>query len=353
MRLDLLNGVVELSQGGGARASHHLVEDLIFSKLGAALERCGEDAALLQTCAGQTLAMASDSHVISPVFFPGGDIGSLSVHGTVNDLSVAGARPSYLSLALIIEEGFKLSELSSILESVQQAALTAGVRVVTGDTKVVPKGAADGIFINTTGVGFIPEGVELSLSKIRPGDQILVNGTLGDHGASIMAAREQLSTEKPIRSDSQPLNELCDLISKNSGTRYMRDPTRGGLSSALNEIAHACGLDMNLSEDAIPVRKEIGALCELLGLDPLNLANEGKVLVFCAPQTAKELLSDIRQHPQGQNAQIIGEVTQKVNPIKLGRTSHADSQACVEITNAFGGKRILDWKYSDPLPRIC
>jgi hydrogenase expression/formation protein HypE len=288
------------------------------------------------------LAFTTDGYVVSPLFFPGGDIGSLAVHGTVNDLAMAGARPLHLSASFILEEGFPLADLARIAKSMGEAAVEAGVRIVTGDTKVVERGKADGVFISTAGIGVVPDGLDLSGDKARPGDAILVSGTIGDHGVAIMSSRENLQFETQILSDSAPLNGLVAAMVAACGQhlRLLRDPTRGGLAATLNEIAHQSGIGVRIEEDDLPVKAEVAAACELLGLDPLNVANEGKLIAIVAPEAAQELLAAMRAHRLGADSAIIGQVVE-------------DSNRFVQMRTSFGGGRIVDWLSGEQLPRIC
>lgn len=287
------------------------------------------------------LAFTTDSYVVKPIFFRGGDIGSLAVHGTVNDLAVGGARPLFLSAAFILEEGFPLADLRRIVDSMQQAARNAGVLIVTGDTKVVEKGSCDGLFINTAGIGVIETALRLSANKARPGDLVLLSGPIGDHGIAILAEREGLSFESEIVSDSAPLNSLVeDLLAAGGIIRCMRDPTRGGVASALNEIAQISGVGIQLEEEAVPVRREVRGACELLGLDPLYIANEGKLIAICAPEAAPSLLAAMHRHPLGADASLIGKVT-------------AQNPGLLTMRTTLGAARIVDMLANDPLPRIC
>ncbi|HQY47177.1 MAG TPA: hydrogenase expression/formation protein HypE, partial [Usitatibacteraceae bacterium] len=287
------------------------------------------------------LVVATDSHVITPLFFPGGDIGCLSVHGTVNDVAMAGAKPLYLTSGFILEEGYPLADLKRIVESMAKAAMEAGVPIITGDTKVVEKGKGDGVFINTTGVGVVPEGIDVSGNRARPGDAILVSGTMGDHGVAIMSLRENLTFETTIASDTQALHRLVAAMVEAVPTLHcLRDPTRGGLATTLNEIARQSGVGMRLEEAAIPVRAEVAAACEFLGLDPLYVANEGKLVAICSADDAPRLLSAMRAHPQGRDAAIIGEVVE-------------DAHRFVQMRTGFGGSRMVDWLAGEQLPRIC
>lgn len=339
-RLDLENGRVELAHGGGGRAMDRLIGELFAARFDNQWLAAGNDAAALEVPAGQ-LAMATDSHVVSPLFFPGGDIGSLAVHGTVNDVAMAGARPLYLSAGFVLEEGFPLADLRRIVESMAAASRDAGVPIVTGDTKVVEQGKADGCFINTTGVGVIPEGVRLGGDRCRPGDRILVNGTLGDHGVAILSEREDLGFGTDLQSDSAALHGLVtDMLAAAPSLRCLRDPTRGGLSATLNELAGQSGVGMRIREGDLPVREAVHAACEFLGLDPLHIANEGKVVAVCPPEEAEALLNAMRGHPLGAEAADIGAVT-------------ADERGFVEMETAFGGTRLVEWLHGEQLPRIC
>jgi hydrogenase expression/formation protein HypE len=329
-----------MSHGGGGRAMVQLIVDLFARHLTNEYLAQGNDGTLLPSAGGR-LVVSTDSHVISPLFFPGGDIGCLSVHGTVNDVAVMGATPLYLTAGFILEEGFALSELARIVESMARAALDAGVKLVAGDTKVVEQGKGDGVFITTTGVGLLPEGIRLSGDLAQPGDAVLLSGTVGDHGMAIMGQRENLSFDAPILSDTAALNGLtAAMLATGAAIRVMRDPTRGGLAATLNEIAHQSGVGIHLEEAAIPVKPEVEAACELLGLDPLNVANEGKLIAICAPQDAQVLLAAMRAQPLGRDAAIIGAVTE-------------DPHRFVQMKTKFGGRRMVDWLSGDQLPRIC
>ncbi|MBF0169193.1 MAG: hydrogenase expression/formation protein HypE [Alphaproteobacteria bacterium] len=340
MKLDLENGVVEMAHGGGGRAMARLVEDIFVRSFDNPLLSQRNDQACFDLSAGR-VAMTTDSYVIQPLFFPGGDIGSLAVHGTVNDLAMAGARPLYLSAGFILEEGLPLSDLVRIVASMARAAAEAGVAIVTGDTKVVEKGKGDGVFINTTGIGLVPSGVAPSGEKARPGDAILISGTLGDHGVAVMSCRENLSFEVDLLSDSQSLGGLVGaMVEAVPDIHVLRDPTRGGLAATLNEIARQSGVGMELQETAIPIRGPVRAACEFLGLDPLNVANEGKLIAICAEGDANHLLSIMRAHPAGRDAAIIGQVVE-------------DADCFVTLKTSFGGTRMVDWLMGEQLPRIC
>ena len=339
--LDLKHGRVDMAHGSGGRAMAQLIGELFAKYLGNEYLGQGDDGAVLPLPGEGQLVMATDAHVVSPLFFPGGDIGCLSVHGTVNDVAVMGARPLYLAAAFVLEEGLPLADLARVVQSMAAAAQAAGVPVVTGDTKVVERGKGDGVFITTTGVGVLPPGRSLSGRRAQPGDAILVSGTLGDHGMAIMAERESLGFDSPIVSDTAALHGLIEaMLSSGADIHVLRDPTRGGLATTLNEIAQQSGVGMMLQEKALPVQPAVNAACEFLGLDPLYVANEGKLVAICAEQDAEMLLAVMRAHPQGVAAARIGSV-------------HADEHAFVQMTTAFGGRRIVDWLSGDQLPRIC
>jgi hydrogenase expression/formation protein HypE len=329
-----------MMHGSGGRATAELVRTLFVRHFDNPMLGAGNDQAAFQPPAGR-LVISTDAHVVSPLFFPGGDIGSLAVHGTINDVAMAGARPLYLSAAFILEQGFPLADLERIVVSMAAAARLAGVPIVTGDTKVVERGKGDGVFITTTGVGVVPEGVEVSGDKARPGDVILLSGSIGDHGVAILSKRENLAFETDIRSDSAALHGLvADMVAAVPGIHVLRDPTRGGLASTLNEIAQQSRVGLRLDEMAIPMKADVRAACELLGLDPLYIANEGKLIAICAPNDAECLLAAMRGHDLGREAAVIGEVV-------------ADDLAFVQMRTAFGGARIVDWLAGEQLPRIC
>ena len=339
--LDLQHGYVDMAHGAGGRAMAQLIEELFVRYLGNEYLAQGDDGASLPLPEAGRLVMATDGHVVSPLFFPGGDIGCLAVHGTINDVAVMGAKPLYLSAAFIIEEGLKLADLARIVQSMAAAAKAAGVPVVTGDTKVVERGKGDGVFITTTGIGVVPIGRELSGRLARAGDVILLSGTLGDHGMAIMAERESLGFASPIVSDTAALHGLIEaMLATGADLRVLRDPTRGGLATTLNEIARQSGVGMMLREKALPVRPAVSAACELLGLDPLYVANEGKLVAICAESDAEMLLTAMRHHPLGQDAVYIGSV-------------HEDPRHFVQMTTSLGGRRIVDWLSGEQLPRIC
>jgi len=340
-KLDVAFGRVELTHGTGGKAMAQLISQLFAAHFDNSILAQGNDAALLEVPAGR-LVMSTDSYVVSPLFFPGGDIGSLAVHGTLNDVAMGGGRPLYLSAGFILEEGFPLSDLQRVVESMAKAARAAGVPIVTGDTKVVEKGKGDGLFINTTGVGVVPVGVTApGGARAKPGDVVLVSGTMGDHGVAILSKREGLSFETDIESDSAALHGMvAEMLGAVPDIHVLRDPTRGGLATTLNEIAHQSGVGFRLNESAIPLKPQVVAACEILGIDPLYVANEGKLIAICAPGDADRLLGVMRGHGLGRDASVIGTVTE-------------DENLFVELDTAFGGSRILDWLLGEQLPRIC
>jgi hydrogenase expression/formation protein HypE len=331
---------ITMSHGAGGKATQTLIEAVFLETFRNPLLEPLEDAARLHIN-GAKVAMTTDSYVVSPLFFPGGDIGDLAVNGTVNDLSMAGAVPLYLSAGFILEEGFPVADLMRIAASMQAAARQAGVQVVTGDTKVVEKGKADGCYINTAGVGVIEHDVNLGVAQAKPGDVILVSGPIGDHGVTIMLARGELDIEADICSDTAPLNTMvASLLASVPGLRALRDATRGGVATILNEIAVAAGVGVLVFEDDIPVRPVVRGASELLGIDPMYVACEGRLVAVVSPQDAQAALATLRAHPQGGEAAIIGTVT-------------AEPPGIVQLKTAFGGTRIVDLLVGDPLPRIC
>jgi len=334
---------VLLGHGSGGRLSADLVSRLFLPALGNEVLNRLEDQAscVLPGLESARLAITTDSFVVRPIFFPGGDIGRLAVHGTVNDLAVGGATPLFLAAAFILEEGLPLDDLRRIAESMQAAAAEAGVTVVAGDTKVVDRGKGDQIFITTTGIGLIPHGRALSVASARPGDRVVVSGTIGDHGMAIMSVREGLEFETALESDTAALNGLTELMLRScDGIRAMRDPTRGGVSSALNEIAAASGVGVELVERALPLRDSVKAACEILGLDPLYVANEGKLIAIVAAAQADDLVSAMRTHPLGRDAAVIGAVV-------------AEHRGTVVMKSVAGGSRIVPMLAGEQLPRIC
>jgi hydrogenase expression/formation protein HypE len=331
---------VLLGHGSGGRLTAELIRDLFLPAFhNAALARLDDQA--IVTVNGCRLAFTTDSFVVKPLFFPGGDIGSLAVHGTVNDLAMGGARPLFLSAAFIIEEGFSIGELRRIVTSFRDAVGKAAIEVVTGDTKVVEHGSADGLFINTSGIGLVPAGVSLSANQARSGDRVLLSGPIGDHGMAIMAQREGLEFESTIRSDSAALYGLVeDMLNATGEIRCMRDPTRGGLASALNEIAGQSQVGIKLEESAIPVHEQVRGACEILGLDPMYVANEGKLVAIVSPHGEKHVLQAMRANPLAREAQVIGTVT-------------LEYPGLVSMRTALGTSRIVDMLAGDQLPRIC
>ena len=336
---------VNMGHGGGGQAMHALIAEVFATPFDNPLLATMEDQArvpLSELAAhGDRLAFCTDSYVVDPLFFPGGDIGTLAVCGTVNDLAMGGARPLYLSCAVILEEGFPVETLRRIVASMRRVAAEAGVQIVTGDTKVVGRGAADKIFINTAGIGVIPVGIALSARKARPGDRVIINGPIGDHGAAILVARRQLALEADIRSDCQPLAGLvAAMLGACPAIRCLRDPTRGGVATVLNEFAAASGVGIRIDEDALPLREPVRGACEILGLDPLYLANEGKLLAVVPPDAADAVLAAMRAHPAGADAAIIGTVSDQ-------------AAGTVILQTGFGGERVVDMLVGEQLPRIC
>ncbi len=340
-KLDIRDGLVDLSHGAGGRASAQLIDQIFRAAFDNPLLDQGNDQAAFDVPAGR-MVMSTDGYVIWPLFFPGGDIGSLAVHGTINDLAMAGARPLHLAASYILEEGFPLADLQRIALSMGRAASEAGVAIVTGDTKVVERGKADGVFITTTGLGLVPAGVDLSGDRARPGDRVILSGAIGDHGVAVMSKRSSLGFETEIVSDSAALHGLvADMVAAaGPSLRLLRDPTRGGLATTLNEIAQQSRCGFLIEESSISVRPEVAAACELLGLDPLYVANEGKLVAVVEAEATAALLTVMRAHPLGREASVIGEVT-------------ADDQCFVQMTTSFGGGRIVDWLAGEQLPRIC
>jgi len=329
-----------LDHGSGGKISHRLVADTMLPIFDNAILARLDDGAVLDID-GRRLAFSTDTYTVDPIFFPGGNIGDLAVNGTVNDLAMCGATPLFLSVALIIEEGFAMSDLDRVLRAMRHAALEAGVQIVTGDTKVVPKGAVDKIFINTSGVGTIPARVDVSGHHARLGDRILLSGSIADHGVTVLIQREGLSFDAPIESDSASLNRLVDAMLASGGEIHtLRDPTRGGLGTTLNEIALQSGVGMSIEQERIPIKDAVAGVCELLGFDPMYVANEGKLIAIVAPQTAPQILTAMKNDPHGREACIIGEVV-------------AEHPGTVFLKTPIGGSRILDMLTGEQLPRIC
>jgi hydrogenase expression/formation protein HypE len=334
---------ITLSHGSGGKATHNLIEGVFAPAFSNPLLDAMDDAATFSIDGtGQRLAFTTDTYVVSPLFFPGGDIGKLAVHGTINDLAMAGAEPLYLSAGFILEEGFPIAELRRIVASMAQAATEAGVAIVTGDTKVVQRGKADGLFINTAGVGVMRASWLLGQTQLQPGDRVLLSGPVGDHGIAIMMAREALEIETDVQSDTAPLHTLVAsmLQAAGDGVHCLKDPTRGGVATALNEMALGSEVSIALDEHAVPVHPEVRGACELLGLDPLTIANEGKLLAIVAPEVEGRALAAMRAHPLGREAVVIGTV-------------QAEPAGLVFLRTDIGGMRVLDMLVGDPLPRIC
>lgn len=334
------NKIITLSHGSGGQVTHNLIRDIFMKVFDNDLLSEQLDSAILKIDKGK-LAFTTDSFVVNPIFFPGGNIGDLAVNGTVNDLLMCGAKPQFLSCAFILEEGFEISKLEEIVVTMKKAADKIGVKIVTGDTKVVERGKGDKIFINTSGIGIIPDHINLSPKNIKPGDKIILSGTIGDHGIAILSARENLNFQSEVKSDTAALVELVNRMFKVTNTiRAMRDPTRGGLATTLNEFTSGSDFGIVVDENKIKVNDDVNAICELLGFDPFYIANEGKLVCFVAPEDSQELLAEMKSDPLGIDSEIIGEVT-KSNP---GR---------VVLKTKIGTKRILEMLSGDQLPRIC
>jgi hydrogenase expression/formation protein HypE len=337
----LRDEIVTLAHGAGGKASAALVDAVFLEAFrNPALEALG-DGAVIALPGGMRMAVSTDSFVVQPLRFPGGSIGHLAVHGTANDLAMAGAVPSWISAAFVLEEGFPIAELKEIVADMAAAAAGAGVQIVTGDTKVVPKGAADGVFITTAGVGIVPAGREFSASSVRPGDKVLMSGSMGDHGMAVMLARGDLAIEADIRSDTAAVSPLVEaLLDSAPSTRWLRDPTRGGVGTVCNELAQAADVGVVLDEQRLVVHPMVGGACEMLGIDPLYVANEGKFVAVVAADEARAGLEAMRSHPLGAEATEIGEIT-------------AEPAGAVVLRTQFGGTRMVDMLVGDPLPRIC
>jgi hydrogenase expression/formation protein HypE len=332
---------ITLAHGAGGKASAALI-DAVFLDAFSGLERPPlKDAALIDVSGADTIAFTTDSFVVKPLWFPGGSIGQLAVHGTVNDLAVMGARPKWLSAAFVIEEGFAIPKLRQVVADMSEAARAAGVAIVTGDTKVVGRGAADGLYVTTAGIGLVPAGRRLDASLVQRGDRVLISGTIADHGMAVMLARGDLALEGDLHSDTAPLTELVEaLLAAAPSTRWLRDPTRGGVGTVCNELAHDTGLAVVLDESSLPINPAVAGACDLLGIDPLYVANEGKLLAVVAAKEAEAALEALRSHPLGAEAVLIGDIREEPRGIVVLRT-------------AFGGTRIVDMLVGDPLPRIC
>jgi len=339
-KLNIKHGCVELSHGSGGRAMAQLIDQLFFTAFDNEWLAQKNDQACFPITAGR-MVMTTDAHVVSPLFFPGGDIGSLAVHGTINDIAMAGATPMYLSVSFILEEGLPLSDLQRIVTSMANAARLANVSIITGDTKVVERGKGDGVFITTTGIGVIPNGISISGDKACPGDHVIVSGHIGDHGVAIMSSRNNLQFFTTIESDTAALHDLVHhMITAVPTIHCLRDPTRGGMATTLNEWALQSQVGFMIDERQIPIRTEVNGACELLGLDAMYVANEGKLLAIVSPEDSATLLTTMRAHPLGQDAAIIGEVVH-------------DPHCFVQLKTKTGGIRMMDWLAGEQLPRIC
>ncbi len=337
----LLEENVNSAHGAGGKASSALIDAVFLEAFRNDTLASLADGAVLELPSGERLAFSTDSFVVKPLRFPGGSIGHLAVHGTVNDLAMMGARPQWISAAFVLEEGYPIAELRAVVADMAEAAERAGVQVVTGDTKVVNKGAADGMYVNTAGVGLVPPSVRLDARSVRPGDRVLVSGRIGDHGVAVMIARGDLALEADIESDTAPLGGLVEaLLAAAPNTRWLRDPTRGGVATVLNELARAAEVHVTLEESMLPVRGPVNGACEILGIDPLYVANEGKLVAIVPPEQVDPALAALRSHPLGVDAAVIGEVRD-------------DPPGIVTINTGFGGTRIVDMLVGDPLPRIC
>ena len=329
-----------LDHGSGGKMSHQLITGMILPIFDNPMLEVLHDGAIFDI-AKQRMAFSTDTYVVDPIFFPGGSIGKLAVNGTVNDLAMCGAAPLYLSAGLIIEEGFSLTDLGKILKDMALAAEKANVKVVTGDTKVVPKGAVDKIFVNTSGIGLIPRQVDISSHRARPGDKVIISGSIADHGMTVLTQREGMIFDSPVISDTAPLNHMVTkMLAAHKDIHVLRDPTRGGVGTALNEIAGKSGVGIKIYEEKVPLKKEIAGICELLGFDPFYVANEGKLIAFVAPDYAEKVLAAIRADEFGQDACIIGEAI-------------ADNPGKVIMQTSIGGSRIVDMLTGEQLPRIC
>ena len=333
--------VVTLAHGAGGKSSAALLDAVVLPPFGSGALADQTDAAVVELPSGERLAFTTDSFVVRPIRFPGGTLGDLAVNGTVNDLAMMGARPCALAVAFVLEEGFPVSELRQVVDDIARAAAHAGVRVVTGDTKVVEHGAADGVYVTTAGVGLVPAECRLVATSVAPGDAVLVSGTIGDHGMAVMLARGDLALAADIRSDTAPLaTAVADLLAAAPGTKWLRDATRGGVGTVVNELARAADVTVVLDEAALPVRPEVAGACELLGIDPLHVANEGKFVAVVPDDEADDALEALRRHPAGRDAARIGAI-------------RAEPPGIAVLATAFGGTRILDVLVGDPLPRIC
>ena len=334
-----MNNKVLLAHGSGGKLSHDLIQELFLPSLANPVLNKLDDSATMKISGD--IAFTTDSYVVNPIFFAGGDIGKLAICGTVNDLSMSGARPLYLSLSMIIEEGFPISELARVVRSIKAASREAEVNIVTGDTKVVDRGQADKLFINTAGLGVIAAGIDISGANAKPGDKVILSGTIGDHGIAIMTQREELKFEVPVESDCAPLNKLVSqMLEASSDIHCLRDPTRGGLATTLNEIARQSSVGIAIEEEQVPIKESVRAVCELLGFDPVYVANEGKLIAIVKPDSADKILAQMKQNIYGKDAAIIGEVT-------------SNHPGRVTMKTKLGPSRIMDMLSGELLPRIC
>ena len=332
--------IITIAHGAGGKMTHDLVRDVFYRYLGNDILAKAEDSGVVEI-SGKRNAFTTDSFVVKPVFFPGGDIGKLAVCGTVNDLAVTGAKPEYMTCGFIIEEGFPLGDLERIVRSMGEWARKAGVKIVAGDTKVVEKGEADGVFINTSGIGSIKQGHDIGADRIRPGDKVIITGTLGDHGIAVLSKRKGIDFKTNIVSDCAPLaGMLMDVLESSHGVKFMRDPTRGGLATTLNEVTAGADFGILIEEETLPVKEEVRGACELLGLDPLYIANEGKAVIIAAPEDAEAVLESLKKNEYGADAAVIG-----------GVTSENAGRVCLKTT--LGVTRIVDMLTAEQLPRIC
>lgn len=339
-KLNIKHGCIDMSHGSGGRATAQLIDQLFFPAFNNPWLAQKNDQACFSVPTGR-MVMTTDAHVISPLFFPGGNIGSLAVNGTINDIAMSGATPLHLSASFILEEGFPLANLQKIVTSMAHAARQADVAIITGDTKVVERGKGDGVFITTTGVGIVPNGITISGDRAQPGDHVIVSGHMGDHGVAIMSLRNNLQFFTSIESDTAALHDLVShMITAVPDIHCLRDPTRGGMATTLNEWAHQSQVGFMIDERKVPVRTEVASACELLGLDAMYVANEGKLLAICAPEDSDTLLTAMRAHPQGLHAEMIGEVVH-------------DPRCFVQLKTQTGGMRMIDWLTGEQLPRIC
>lgn len=336
----LSHDTVQLAHGAGGKLSNEMIDKIFLPRFSNTTLEKMEDQAILENPGGR-IAFSTDTFVVDPIFFPGGDIGDLAINGTVNDVAMSGAQPKFLSVGFILEEGLPFETLHRIALSMEKAAKIAGIQIVAGDTKVVNRGSCDKLFINTTGIGFVPDDVHISASNLKPGDKILLSGTLADHGMAVMTSREGLSFQSTVKSDTAGLNHLVDdMLKVSNNIHAMRDPTRGGLATSLNEFATSSKVGIQLYNDRVPINDDVRGACEILGIDPLYVANEGKLVVVVPPDIADDMLNAMRGNPLGKEAVIIGEVTDK-------------HPGVVALKTGLGANRIVDMPVGEQLPRIC